>query len=297
MSRALQKGLSLLRAPANELGFALRSSLKWGRGAPGPARDAAAPTFGWATAPLRARLERRAAELDAQFEVAAGLTGLGPAVRARNYARLLQLERLAGQLTVPLSADGIVRAADLCAGDFHYAPALAQWLSRAGADGARRVVLRGVELDGHGGYPDGPSRADHGCARAAAASAGEVEACYEVADATAVRLPEQDVVTLFGPFVTPYACLRWGAPLSRMRPQRRVARAVRALRPGGWLVVANQTTREFVELRRLLARLPVVRIARASMATDLVPEAAQTEGQIGSIWLRREGVPTIAQNR
>ena len=53
-----------------------------------------------------------------------------------------------------------------------------------------------------------------------------------MADATAVRLPEQDVVTLFFPFLTPYACLRWGAPLSRMRPQRLVERAVRALNAG-----------------------------------------------------------------
>ncbi len=291
MSHALKKGLALLRAPANELGFALRSSLRWGRGAPGAAHDTAAPTFGWAAVSERACMARRAASLDAAFELAPGLAGLAPEVRARNYARLAQLERLGAGNAVPRSADGGVRAVDLCAGDFHYAPALAQWLSRAGGGEPRPVALRGVELDGHGVYADGHSRADHGRARAAAASVGSCEVCYEVGDATSVPLPEHDVVTIFFPFLSPYACLRWGAPLSRMRPQRLVERAVRALRPGGWLVVANQTAREFVALRRRLARLPVTRIARASFSTHLVPEAQRTAGQIGSIWLRQEGVP------
>ena len=98
--------------------------------------------------------------------------------------------------------------------------------------------------------------------------------------------------SLFFPFLTAYACLSWGAPLTRLRPRRMLRRAVQALRPGGWLVVANQTVDEHVRLCRLLAGLPVTRIARRSLATDLAPEAWRRDGQIGSIWQRQEEVPT-----
>lgn len=292
MSRIVRQGLALLRAPAIELGYALRSSLRWSRGAPSPDRLAAAPTFVWAPEPLAADLHERAERLEDRFGLASCLTGLAPDVRARNYARLEQLERLAGDLAVPRSEDGCVRAADLGCGDFHYAAALSRWLSRGGAGDVRSVVLRGLELDGHGIYRDGHSRADHGRARAVDASVDGNVVRFEVADAAAARLPQQDVVSLFFPFLTPYACLQWGLPLSRLRPRRLLARAVQSLRPGGWLVVANQTPREFVRLRRLLAGLPVARIARASLASDLVPEAAATACQVGSIWVRQEDVPS-----
>jgi hypothetical protein len=92
--------------------------------------------------------------------------------------------------------------------------------------------------------------------------------------------------------LTPYACLTWGAPLSRLRPGRLLERAVRSLRPGGWLVVANQTPREYLLLSRRLARLPVTRIARTCFATDLVPDAERTKHQVGSLWQRQEWVPS-----
>jgi SAM-dependent methyltransferase len=295
MSRVVRHGLALLRAPAIELGYALRASLRWSRGAPGRDRLADAPTFAWAPAPLAAELTQRAAVLEARFGIEARLAGLAPEVRARNFARLEQLERLAGGRTPPGSCDGVVRAADLGCGDFHYAAALCRWLSCAG-DGDRSTVLRGLELDGHGIYRDGHSRADHGRAHARAASVDGDLVRFEVADAAAARLPRQDVVSLFFPFLSPYACLQWGAPLSRLRPRRLLARAVSSLRPGGWLVVANQTTREHARLCRLLAGLPVVRIARATLATDLVPEAPRTVGQIGSIWQRQEDVPSGMAN-
>jgi hypothetical protein len=115
---------------------------------------------------------------------------------------------------------------------------------------------------------------------------------FQVADAAYVRLPEQDVVSLFFPFLTAYACLSWGAPLSRLRPRRLFERAVLSLRPGGWLVVANQTAKEYERMSRLLADLPVVRIARASFATDFVPHAERTQDQLGSLWQRQVAVPS-----
>jgi len=284
----LRHGLALLRAPAIEVSFALRSSLRWSRGTPGPDALAGAPTFAWAPALLRPALEARAAELEERYAIAARTAGLAPELRARNYARLEQLERLSCGLDVPRCRDGVVRAADLGCGDFHYAPALSRWLTRSGPDVALRTVLRGLEFDGYGVYRDGFSRADHGRARAAASSTDGDLVRFEVADATAARLPPQDVVTLQFPFLTPYACLNWRAPLSRLRPRRMLRRAVAALRPGGWLVVLNQTPREHALLARWLARAPVTRLVRRRLGTDLSPDAPQTVGQIGSIWLRGE---------
>ena len=287
----LRHGLALLRAPATEVGFVVRSSLRWSRGAPKPDALAAAPTFAWAPEPLRAALQVRADDLDARYELAPAIGDLAPEQRARNYARLEQLAQMSAPHQVPCSEDGVVHAADLGCGDFYYAGAMTRWLAGGGSDAPRRVVLRGLELDGYGVYRDGHSRADHGRARAAAASLDHHVVRYEVADAASARLPAQDVVSLFFPFLTTYACLEWGAPLSRLRPRRMLERAVAALRPGGWLVVANQTPREHARLCRLLSRLPVRRLARCSLATDLAPEAPQTAGQIGSIWVRRPGVP------
>lgn len=294
MSSLVRPAIALLRAPATEFCFALRASVRWSRGAPRRDTLASAPTFAWAPEPIRASLQRRADALDASFHVAARIRDLAPEVRARNYARLEQLERLSRGMRIPSSAGGLTRAADLGAGDFYYAGALACWLSTARTVGGPRVDLRAFELDGHGIYRDGHARCDHGRAHAAAASCEHVDVGYTVADATRICLKDLDVVSLFFPFLTTYACIEWGAPLSRSRPKKMLAAAVRALRPGGWLVVANQTTEEFVRTQRLLQRLPVTRIARCSFASDLAPEAPRTAGQIGSVWQRHEGVPSGA---
>lgn len=297
MPSVLQNGFALLRAPAIELGFALRSVLRWSRGAPVLGVDAGGETFAWADPGRRSQLQARAERLAAQFCLDHLEETAAPDVRCRNFARLEQLEALSDGLKLPVGPDGVVRAADLGCGDFHYAIGLQQWLARhvpsSLPDEAvpRKVVLRGLELDGHGIYRDGHSRADHARARARSACADGGLVQFEVADAVHARLPEQDVVSLFFPFLTAYACLSWGGPLSRLRPRRLLERAVASLRPGGWLVVANQTHEEFLQLSRLLAALPVVRIAKGPIATDLVPDSECTEDQVGSVWQRHVGVP------
>ncbi|MFK7743323.1 MAG: hypothetical protein AB8H80_23610 [Planctomycetota bacterium] len=307
-SDVIRRGLTLLRAPGAELGFAVRRALRFSRGTPpalassseqhavsdGRHPLAAAGDFGewaWLAGSERRRLQPRLQRLATRYDLSALLRADVPVETARNCARLEQLERLAGNFALP-ATDGAVRAADFGSGDFHYAIALQQWLANGGGcDGSartpRQVVLRGFELDGYGVYRDGFARVDHARARAAAASMDGSEVRYEVADAAFVRLPPQDVVTLFFPFLSAYASLSWGMPLSRLRPRRLLGRAVDSIRPGGWLVVANQTAAEYRRMHRLLAGMPVTRIRRCRFATDLVPEAARTCGQIGSLWLRQ----------
>lgn len=254
MPSLLRRCLAALRVPTNEVGFAVRSRLRWSRGEPSTAVTA------------------------------------NERILAANAALGRHLEALAGDLAMPCGDDGVVRAIDVGCGDFHYAAALARWLASHGA-AARDVALRGIEVDGFGIYRDGHSRADHARAHAAHAatrSAGGGTVRFEVADFTRIRLPEQDVVSLFYPFLSAYPTLRWGLPLSRLRPRRLVARAVATVRPGGWLVVANQTAMEFTRLGELLAEQPVDLLRQVSFATDLGSFAAQTAGRVGSLWRRRK---------
>ncbi|MCB9876732.1 MAG: hypothetical protein H6835_03930 [Planctomycetes bacterium] len=289
MPDLLRRGWSLLRAPANELGFVVRSTLRWRRGAP-PRRGGDGPTlFAWLPAARRDGAHERAAALTQRYDLGALREAVDAPVFARNLARLEGLERLIGGRAAPLGPDGALRAVDVGCGDFHYATALQRGLSRAA--GGARVVLRGVELDGHGVYRDGHSRADHAAAHAAGAGRGGDLVTFETGDVAAMRLPEQDVVTAFFPFLTAYACLQWGTPLSRLRPRRLLRRAVQALRPGGWLLVVNQTVDEHRRLCRLLRELPVERLRRCRFGSDLVPEAGRTAGQVASLWRRHAMVP------
>lgn len=283
MPSVLQATASLLRAPAAELGFLLRSGVRWRRGAPelrdepkdalfadDPATAAAmaALAAAYALAPLRAR-------------------STVPHWLA-NLACLRGLARLAAAAgaPMPVGADGGVRAIDVGSGDFHYAFALQRWLARCGAAAPRAVELVGVEVDGHGVYRDGRARADHGAAHAALASGDGARVRYEVADFARREWPAVDVATAFFPFLSAYACLQWGLPLSRLRPRRLVQRAVATVRPGGWLVVVNQTSAERAELARLLADQPVRLLAEASWRADFAPWAACTADQIGTLWAR-----------
>jgi SAM-dependent methyltransferase len=281
MPRPWEGGLALLRAPALELSFALRSTLRWSRGT---ARLPHEPKEPWLRTLSPAR-QAEVAALVARHDLGALAAVSTVATFASCLQRLAVLERL--DQARPVGPDGVVRAADFGCGDFHYAIALQRWLAGPG-EPRRQVVLRGFELDGHGLYRDGHSRADHARAHAALAAVDGGMVRFEVADATSVRLPEQDLVTLFFPFLGPFACLRWGLPLSRLRPRRLLRAAVRALRPGGWLLVANQTPAEHARLSRWLRPLPVTALAQVPMASDLVPWADSTTGQVLSVWRREE---------
>lgn len=269
----------------NELSFAVRSRIRWQRGAPPAEQPSAAPwddAFDWLPAAERAPLRARVEWLDAEHDLAA-VRPLPVVARLENAALLDGLLRLAGDLALPV-ADAELRATDVGCGAFQYAPGLARWLTHLGERAA--VRLRGIEIDGYGVYRDGHSRADHARAHADFAGPGVT---FEVADFARLSpdaLPPQDVVTMLYPFLSAFSLLQWGSPLSHLRPRAVLDRAVAAVRPGGLLVVANQTEREFERLAALLRDAPVTRLRRASFATDLVPYRERTAGRIASIWRR-----------
>ncbi|MFN7588224.1 MAG: hypothetical protein ACK5UQ_06905 [Planctomycetota bacterium] len=294
MPSLLQAALSVLRAPATEFAFALRSRLRWSRGRVVLADEDKRELFAFLPPAERAAAERRARHWRRwpELQRLAGQSSRTTWLDA--LARLDGLERLVGAHALPVGDDGVLRALDVGCGDFRYATALAAFFARHGrrpAEAPRRVVLRGIELDGHGIYRDGHARADHAAAHAELAMGGGAEVQFQVADFARRRWPEQDVVTMFFPFLTAHACLQWGVPLSRLRPRRLLARAVASVRPGGWLLVVDQTPAEHRRLGELLAGHPVELLATASFASALLPWAERTEGQVATLWRRQADVP------
>lgn len=283
MPSLLQHSLALLRAPANQLAFAVRSRLRWSKGSVRlPHEDKVVP-FPWLEGAAAREAERWLAQLRADSDLAALETHSTRLVLAENVDLLLRLRDLLGDLRVPAPDGAALAAVDVGCGLFQYATALQRGLARHGGGKPRRVVLRGVEIDGFGIYRDGHSRADH--ARAHAALAGDGVG-FEVADFARLALPLQDVVTMFYPFLSAYPLLRWGSPLTHLGPRRLLQRAVAALRPGGWLLVASQTEVEFARLRELLAALPVRLVRQVSFAGRVVPYADRTADRVGSLWVR-----------
>ncbi len=285
MATLLRRTLAMLRAPANELAFGLRSRFAWSGGCATLANETKRELFAHLHGTARADAEVLAARLREQFGLGALHANSTCVAYAANLALIERLAALFGEDAVPVGPDGVVRAVDVGCGDFHYATALSRWLARhAGAN--RQVVLRGIEVDGHGIYRDGHSRADHARAHAALAVAPGQDVAMQVADFRHVDLPEQDVVTVFYPFVFAYPLLRWGLPLSQLRPKALLRRAVSALRPGARLIVANQTAAEFARTQELLAGQPVQLLRSVSFRSDLVPYRELTNDRVGSVWQR-----------
>jgi hypothetical protein len=107
---------------------------------------------------------------------------------------------------------------------------------------------------------------------------------FAEADFTRERYPAQDVVTLLYPFLT--RLLAWGLPLAHFRPREFLAAAADAVRPGGLLVVANQTDAEHELLCDELRALALEPLAKVSLASRLVPYAERTADRVGSLWRR-----------
>lgn len=283
MAGIVKQTLALLRAPSNAVAFNLRSRMRWSRGQAELTNESKERLFDHLPTPRWAEAAEEEKRLCADYELSTLRQRSSCLAYAENLAMLEAMERLCGDESLPTGADGALRAIDVGCGVFQYATALHRFLRHGGAGAKRHAILRGIEIDGHGVYRDGHSRADH--ARAHAALAGS-DVHFQVGDFAALPIPEQDVVTMWFPFVERYALLQWGLPLSLFDPSRLVERAVATVRPGGLLLVANQTEREAETTKAMLRGLPVQHVRSVSLATDLVPYGDRTAGRIGSLWRR-----------
>lgn len=288
--------MAWLRAPANAVAFGVRSRVGWSRGEAVLPHEEKGGLFAHLPDGLARRAEAIERELCARYELDAFRSRSTRVVWRDGLVRLQAMERLLAGVELPVSGDGVLRAVDAGCGAFHYASVLQRFFAQFGGTSAnaqagnggspaarRRVVLRGLEVDGFGVYRDGHSRADH--ARAHAKLAGQ-DVHFQVADFAHANLPEQDVVTAWFPFVTRYALLRWGLPLSLFAPQRFFERAARVVRKGGLLVVVNQTEREAERVDALCASLPFTLLARTHLATEWADRAEATEGWTGSVFVQ-----------
>jgi SAM-dependent methyltransferase len=285
MPSLLRRSLALLRAPANQLAFAARSQLRWSRGTVELPTEGKDGLFDWLEGAVRREVRATATMLERRYDLGGLRARSTQLVFAENLALVDRLAELFGDLAPPTSSGAVIRALDVGCGVFQYASGLQRWLAWHAAEQPRAVTLRGIEIDGFGVYRDGYSRADHARAHAALAGNGTT---FEVADFAGLSIPPQDLVTMFYPFLSAYPLLRWGSPISHLRPRRLLRAAVAALRPGGQLVVANQTETEFGRLAHLLAGEPVELVRRSSFGTRLVPYGERTLGRIGSLWHRRD---------
>ncbi len=273
----------LVRAPWNELAFAARTALAFSRGVPTFLGEPSEPLFPFLDGASQAAATTRDTELRARYDLA----GLRAAVSAEDYRENIALcdalERATADVTPPSPLRQVV---DIGCGRFAYAPALHRFLARWGATTPSKLVLDGWELDGHVLLAGAHSRADHGRAFAALADAARVS--YRVGDFARAGRADVDVVTLLYPFLTRRALVAWGLPLRCFDPTRLVAAACRALRPGGVLVVFNQTDDERALLAPLLAASGMVTIKTTPIASRLVAYADATADRVATV-ARRPG--------
>lgn len=289
MPSLLGHAAAWLRAPGNQLDYVLRSHLGRRRSRVTLPVESLAQLFEGLPAAAATAALAAEARLRRDFDLTTLAGHSTRLVYAENLALLERLEALrtaAGAAGWP-AAGADVAAVDVGSGVFQYATALQRWLERAGSAVPRAVALLGVEIDGYRRYRGGGTRADHATAHAALAGTGTR---FLVADFQTLALPVQDVVTMFYPFLSAYPLLRWGSPLHHLRPRALLARAVACLRPGGVLVVANQTRAEHQRLARLLAEQPVQCRAVVSFASAWLPYAERTRDRIGS-WWQKQSMP------
>lgn len=276
MPSALDLTLAWTRAPWNALAFAGRRHLRWRRGAPALENEDKVRLFD----DLDTEQGRTCTNREAGLRAAYGLDRLRGHSTRRDYRENLYLLDLLDRLSDARHlARGDLCAIDVGAKSWTYVTALERFFA-ARCSGA--VELHGIEIDGHGIYPDLHSRADH--ARAHAAATGNPRVHYQVADFADCGLRNVDVVSMFFPFVTRYALLRWGLPVHLFRPEALFAKAVEVLRPGGVMVVLNQTADEKARTLQLAGRAGAELVREMFAASCLPLHRTATQDRWATLW-------------
>lgn len=277
MANQLRQSLTLLRAPANSLAFALRRRLQWQRGDPKLHDEDKSDLFSYLSeeGDFRDECEARHGELLAAYDLSA-LWARSSRVDYRDNLYLLDaLETLFTDQ--PSFASKPVRVVDVGSKNWNYVFALERfwrhWTSRRG----RRVSMLGIEIDGYGVYRDLHSRFDH--ARAYVDQIGNGAVQYRVQDFLRCEESGIDVVTMFYPFLTRYSLLQWGLPLGCFRPREMIAKALGMLGDSGSLVVFNQTQVERDILRRIVADCGAVIVTSVPIRSRLTHYHERTQNR------------------
>ncbi|MEM7200068.1 MAG: hypothetical protein AAF628_07370 [Planctomycetota bacterium] len=261
----------------------MRRRIGWRRGVPAIRAEAKGRLFDYLEGRARRDAERREAELRQRYALEPLHASSSRWDYRDNVGLADVLERLLDGATYePVSGVGSarLRVCDVGAKNWCYVFALQRVLRSWGGG---EVDLLGVEIDGYPVYRDGYSRADW--AEAYIAQVGGATR-YTVSDFRQQQ-GEFDVVTIFYPFVTRYALLRWGLPLHLYQPRAILDHAVARLRPGGALIALTQTDDECQRVVQMASASGARLVRSLSAASDLVSYRARCESR-RAVLLRRE---------
>lgn len=257
-----------LRSTAHAASFALRQALAWSRGQPslqgGPWLSAAkhwSPTY---SRERRQAMLARAESLVQNFGLGRYVGQLHGSQWAKNLYVLDLLLVTVGpfiEANEKAGVESVLHAVDVGCADWDYVFALHAFL-RGPVGGRRHLHLTGVEIDPHGIYPDGYSRADYtrayidaleSAALTSSPKGPQPQTTLLHEDALRAHLPQQDLVFCFFPFILPYQIVAWGLPLGLLNPQAMLAKQAAWVKPGGLWVIYTHAEEEREPLRVLLA--------------------------------------------
>jgi hypothetical protein len=276
-----------LRSTAHAASFALRQALAWSRGQPslqgGPWLSAVKHWSSIYSRERRQAMLARAESLVQGFGLDLYAGRLHGSQWAKNlYVLDLLLATVGPHLDSqePAISESVIQAVDVGCADWDYVFALHAFLrgpfrslgseptSAPTVDGAapygthRCLRLTGLEIDPHGIYPDGYSRADYTRAYIAALETADLtspskgprtQTTLLHEDALQAHLPQQDLVFCFFPFILPYQIVAWGLPLGLLNPQALLAKQAAWVKAGGLWVIYTHAEEEREPLRAHLA--------------------------------------------
>ncbi len=259
--------------------FALRQAVGFRRGPPVLGDEPKDALFDYLPAEDARRAERCELALRERYRLEALYAHSTRLDYRDNLVVLEALEALVGGRRIVPTGDVSVRVVDVGSKNFSYAFALERYFRRA-TGGTRAPSVLGVELDGHVVYRDLRSRRDY--AEAYAAQTENPDVRYLVADFCELEAEPFHVTTLFFPFVTRHALVRWGLPPRFFAPDRLLRRAAE-LTPRGHLIVFSQTEDERDELVRLAEGIGLRVRATVPIRSKLVHYHELTDDRHGTL--------------
>ena len=271
-----------VKAPLDAVSFAVRRRLRISRGPYVLAHEEKDRLFSYLDAELAARAEAREVELRDRYDLA----GYAAHSTQDDYREVLYhldvLDRLGAlPLLAPQAGASALRALDVGSKDFRYALAIERWITRKTS---QHVHLRGVEIDGNGVYRNLYSRRDRADAYCRAVGP---HVAYDVHDFLIYASPPLDVLTVLFPFVLPFALVAWGLPMGAFAPEKFFARYKELVRPGGLLVIANQSAEEKARAFDLMHAVGGFRLLVAQpMRSTLVNYQSEIDERHVHLWVR-----------
>jgi hypothetical protein len=271
-----------VKAPLDAVSFAVRTRLRITRGPYVLAHEAKDSLFAYLDADGAARAYAREAVLRQRYD----LDAYAAHSTQDDYREVLYHLDVLDELGAlpelrPQAGAASLRALDVGSKDFRYALAIERWITRKTR---QNVQLRGVEIDGNGVYRNLYTRRDR--AEAYCRAVGP-HVAFDVHDFLTYASPTLDLLTVFFPFVLPFALVAWGLPMGTFAPEKFFARYKELVRPGGLLLIANQSAEEKARAIELLEAVGGFRLLVAQpMRSTLVNYQAEIDERHVHLWVR-----------